>query len=1037
MKPVLQTSNADFIEKSGLDAYFFLRYLRFLLKIFVPAALVILPILLPLNKLHGKGSAGTPPVTGLDTLAWGNVALTRTSRYWAHWVLAVFLICYICLIVWDELRGYIRMRQAYLTSPQHRLRASATTVLISSIPRKWCTVEALDGLYDVFPGGIRNIWINRNFDELNEKTNKREKLSRALESAETGLIRNCTKAKVEEAKKRAKKEKRPGIVDEVKGVARKWGPGFTSGDPHQVKHTVEEATHDDVSSPTGSPRVETDGDATDYASTHTATAIIPPKGAEHENLEKDDESAEWRKYIAEKDRDTMRLPIFGLNWLSWVPFVGKKVDTIYYCRKELARLNIEIEDDQKHPERFPLLNSAFVQFNHQVAAHMACQSISHHIPVQMTPRLVEIDPKDVIWDNMSINWWQSWIRTTITLVVIAGMIILWAIPVAFSGALSQLQNLANTYHWLHWLMKLPKWFLDLVQGVLPAVVLAVLMLLLPMILRFLVKFQGVQSGMLVELSVQRYYFFFQFVQIFLVVTLSSSLSVIAGFIKDGVNGGTKIVDLFATNLPKAGNYFFSYMLLQALSTSAGALVQIGGLIGFFVLAPVLDSTARKKFRRQTSLSEVEWGTFFPVYTNLACIGLIYSVISPLILIFNIITFALFWFVYRYNTLYVTKFTRDTGGLLFPVAINYTFVGVYAMEVGLIGMFLLVRDVDGSTACKGQAIGMIVLIILTATYQTLLNWTFAPLYEYLPITLEDDAVRRDEEFALVMAKRHGTGLDNEDEQRGRQREPEDLQEELEERERRSREADRQAEEYEMAQIEANRKHRSHSQLPHYEFQNPEVNLDQPSKVNRLLKKTAKKTIEKTVEVADATADATFKKLPDLPVPKKGSWAERDRKSHSTYFNKTNSDRAHIDPERTEHHQMHPPHTKPRANVLGGALDVVNNFNPLLGDVEAQQEERNKLSETLFAGLNDELEDLSHEQRDALVQRAFQHAALRSKRPVIWIPRDDLGVSDDEIRRTATLSTNIWISNVRQGLDGEGNVVYTGAPPDFDEVDLITL
>jgi len=26
-----------------------------------------------------------------------------------------------------------------------------------------------------------------------------------------------------------------------------------------------------------------------------------------------------------------------------------------------------------------------------------------------------------------------------------------------------------------------------------------------------------------------------------------------------------------------------------------------------------------------------WGTFFPVYTNLACIGIVYSVISPLIL----------------------------------------------------------------------------------------------------------------------------------------------------------------------------------------------------------------------------------------------------------------------------------------------------------------------------------------------------------------------------------------------------------------------
>ena len=53
-----------------------------------------------------------------------------------------------------------------------------------------------------------------------------------------------------------------------------------------------------------------------------------------------------------------------------LPLLGQKVDTIDYCRREVARLNLEIEDDQKHPDRYPIMNSAFVQFNHQVAAHM-------------------------------------------------------------------------------------------------------------------------------------------------------------------------------------------------------------------------------------------------------------------------------------------------------------------------------------------------------------------------------------------------------------------------------------------------------------------------------------------------------------------------------------------------------------------------------------------------------------------------------------------------------------------------------------------
>ena len=271
IKPVLTTSNSDFVQKCGLDAYFFLRYLRTLLKIFVPAALVILPILLPMNAVHGRGGRwaqgvhrNDTNVSGLDQLAWGNVAPNKTHRYWAHWLLATMLIIYICYIAFDELRNYIRMRQAYMTSPQHRLRASATTVLVSSIPSKWCTVEALDGLYDVFPGGLRNIWINRNFDELNEKVQKRDRLAKKLEGAETDLIKKCYKkneANILKAEKQAGKklskeqQKAKAAAQDQSAQEQAHGHGLSSGNPHQVSHNVREALggdHESISSSSSS-----------------------------------------------------------------------------------------------------------------------------------------------------------------------------------------------------------------------------------------------------------------------------------------------------------------------------------------------------------------------------------------------------------------------------------------------------------------------------------------------------------------------------------------------------------------------------------------------------------------------------------------------------------------------------------------------------------------------------------------------------------------------------------------------------------------
>jgi len=746
--PVFRTNTHDFIQKCGLDAYFFLRYLRMLLKIFIPAALIIVVILVPLNKVNGRGSSFATGiygnsttysnVTGLDQLAWGNVRPTQNNRYWAHLILAVLLVIWVCFTFWDELRGYIRVRQAYLTSPEHRIKASATTVLVTGIPHKWLTFEALDGLYDVFPGGIRNIWINRNYDALSDKVQLRNATAVKLEKAYTALIRNAKKAYL----KRVKKTGEPNMIDayykaraEARAKAKKGQAGgiadeggISSGDPHQVHHTLDEALAESSSPDRDRPALpayprricsrvvvpdESDYDAIRNGNRRTIVSSEPAPGvsqipqnhsrrlnrseglwplhhrhhalrqstansevkpekcatppeedefplratesasnepaylgpgaqesAPHEadpekkcvefavqmhpkeldarppwEEDEDDGEPTWKKYLRQKDRQTMRLPIH--RWMPSLPLIGKKVDTIDYCREELARLNVAIEEDQRDPEKFRLMNSAFIQFNNQVAAHMACQAVSHHSPNQMTPRLVEISPEDVLWDNMSLKWWESYLRTAIVTLLIIGLVIGWAIPVTFTGLLSQVRYLSTTFPWLAWLGRTPTPILAVIQGVLPQALLGLLLYLLPMILRIFVRFQGNRTGTAVELSVQNYYFFFLFVQVFLVVSISSGITTV---IQQITKSPQSVPSILAQNLPKASNYFFSYLLLQALSTSAGALMQIWGLIQWFIIAPLFDNTARQKWRRQTGLPIISWGTFFPVFTNLAAIG---------------------------------------------------------------------------------------------------------------------------------------------------------------------------------------------------------------------------------------------------------------------------------------------------------------------------------------------------------------------------------------------------------------------------------
>ncbi|KAK5011798.1 hypothetical protein LTR28_003205 [Elasticomyces elasticus] len=548
----------------------------------------------------------------------------------------------------------------------------------------------------------------------------------------------------------------------------------------------------------------------------------------------------------------------------------------------------------------------------------------------------------------------------------------------------------------------------------------------------MVRYQGVPTGKATEMGVQDFYFLFLFIQVFFVVTLSGGLT---SFFTKLTSNPTGITAELAQDLPKAANYFFSYLFINALSNSAGALLQTVTLLMAFLWAPIVDSTPRQKWARETTLQNVAWGAFFPPFTNFAVIGLIYSVIAPFMLVFMLIIFSLFWIVYRYNVLYVYSFRNDTGGLLFPRAVNQLFTGLYVLELCLIGIFLLARDPNKNVSCLPHAIVMIVVLLATIAYQVLLNDAFQPLFRYLPITLEDEAVIRDEEYAR--AEGWVEAQEEEEQELARQEEAVDVQDRLEEQERREEEVERFAEDREKVEMAERRRSRQGS------------------------------TIETDVEAASIRQRSITHSQPAATSP----WhADRWRKPTLQTVKAPILRLRHLG---TDGHASDsnagplragtaPPGTSSYRRRTTHGIDP----NP---DIENQ-----KASEALFSAFADELEDLNPGERDVLVDYAFLHAALRAKRPVVWIPRDELGVSDDEVRRTERMSrvpvgvgggesrgdggdggdggggnsagagkdgmgwrTNIWISNEGTALDGKGNVVFRRSPPDFDQTDLIDL
>jgi hypothetical protein len=692
---VYRLDHDDIRRQNGLDAYVFVRYLRMMVYILLPMWFISWAVLMPVNAIRSPVGA-----TGLDRFTMGNVAKNEQHRYAAHLILAYLFTFWILWVIKGEMRHFITVRQRHLIDPAHANSSQASTILVTGVPPRYLQPASLKSMYSVLPGGVKKVWVNRDMKDLPDLYDERMKAINKLEGAETSLL--STAAKLE-----AKRQK---------AIAK----GKT---PKEV-------------------------DTTDR----------------RENVDPEQPLTLAEKLVPKKKRPTHRL--------GFLPFTGQKVDTIDWCRDEIIRLNKEVEERQRvcteemaldkvirgeHDEQYPRMNSAFVQFNNQIAAHLAAQALAHHEPYRMGDKFTDIAPEDIIWSNLNMNPYESKIRTAISYAATAALVIFWAIPVAFVGAVSNITALCAKYAWLHWICTLPSVVVGIISGLLPPVLLAVLMMLLPIVLRSMsffctnlntrpksltlfplrlvfAKFEGIPRHTSVELSLMTRYFIFQVIHSFLVVSLASGIiASLAPLLKDP----SKAPTLLATNLPGASIFFLTYILLQ-LSGVAGGFLQIVPLIIYYVKLFLLGSTPRSVYAIKNGMRNVQWGTLFPTITLLTVVTLAYSVIQPIINGMACAIFFLLYQLYKYLFLYQLDqpASGDTGGLFFPKAITHVFVGLYVEQICLCALFFLQQNQHNKASCLPEGALMVVLIVITAGYHMILNDSYGPLLTALPLSLVD-------------------------------------------------------------------------------------------------------------------------------------------------------------------------------------------------------------------------------------------------------------------------------------------------------------
>lgn len=658
----------------GLDAYFFVRFISVLLLFFVIVGSLNMLILLPINW---TGSSSDHQALGMDKFSLSNISNANVSRLNSHFIMSVLTIGILHWLVLYELKSYVNIRQSYLMTTQHRTSIISKTLLISSVPDHLKNLSALKDAFKSVPGGVKRAWNVYDFTEIKYWVDIANESLQVIEQSQTMYQANYYR-----------KQFPPQY----------WWKKTGSEDKLEIymqNHEAEEIEYDPTLEEKFYPKIHLPPYKISFID-RTIRVTLPG----------------WLRIFALQKRSIMS------EWAT---------ERMTQAHKEIDQLKQSMIDNV-----IGTYDKAFIEFETQLGASIALQCLLSQSPKCLEFNILEPHPADIVWSNLArSNQFVCQLEKYMVTLAFVAIIVLYVVPVSFIGMVSQIPLMTQLIPFLRWIYKLPEDTRRTISSVIPSILLTLLTEMVMVTFRFLTHFKGKMNGCEIELSLQKWYFAFLFVQQFLVVTILSSITVI---LRQIVDEPTSIPFLLAMNIPKAATFFFQYLTIKTFAFCGSNFLRIDQLVKTILIHSWHDDTPRKKFNRLATLPKVRWGTVYPVYLVYACIGVVYCTISPLISLFVsfMLILALVYFKYALKFIYSHVDKSQTHGRLYPTALLYLYTGIYCLECCLIGIFFLLRNENGSSVMRPQGYIMCIVLLATIFAQMQLYYQNVRHFEYSPI-----------------------------------------------------------------------------------------------------------------------------------------------------------------------------------------------------------------------------------------------------------------------------------------------------------------
>ncbi|OCH90575.1 DUF221-domain-containing protein [Obba rivulosa] len=193
VSPLLHTKEPELVDKIGLDAALFLRFLRMCRWLFTCIALLTCAVLIPVNVTFNLRHV---PASSRDALSMLTIRdLKGSDLVFIHVVVAYGISAAVMAFTWWNWQQVIRLRRAWFRSPEYTQSFYARTLMVTEVPKKLQSDEGLRAIFESLqmPYPTTSVHIGRKVGRLPELI---EYYNTAVKELEEVLVRYLKGGKI-------------------------------------------------------------------------------------------------------------------------------------------------------------------------------------------------------------------------------------------------------------------------------------------------------------------------------------------------------------------------------------------------------------------------------------------------------------------------------------------------------------------------------------------------------------------------------------------------------------------------------------------------------------------------------------------------------------------------------------------------------------------------------------------------------------------------------------------------------------------------